>query len=145
MHRTALCYIIDTLLVLVLLPIAFIGILLGFFVTQGPRAGWRTLWGLNHQAWSSLHLYLALAFVALIILHLVLHWDWLVRVARRYPPRSVVAWIILMIVGAAIIVYVGAALMTSAEGRKYHGGRPVTEETGGLGLHRGRRGGRGAL
>jgi hypothetical protein len=141
MHRIALCYIIDTLLALLFLAIAFIGILLGFFVTQGPRAGWSTLWGLNHQAWSSLHLYLALAFVALILVHFVLHWDWVVRTTRRYLPRSVVAWIILMIVGAAIIVYAGAALMTSAQGRRYHGFRPVTESIGNRGLHRRWRGG----
>jgi hypothetical protein len=49
------------------------------------------VWGLNHDAWANLHLYLTLTLMALIVAHLVLHWGWLMRTARRRLPRSFIA------------------------------------------------------
>lgn len=91
MTRATIGYVVNTLLAIMFLAIAFIGIVLGFFVTHGPRAGWRGVWGLNHDAWANLHLYLTLTLMALIVAHLVLHWGWLMRTARRRLPRSFIA------------------------------------------------------
>jgi hypothetical protein len=52
--------------------------------TLPPGSG-RTLgvWGLTRHQWGDLHFWLALAAVAIVVLHLALHWTWVVCVVRR--------------------------------------------------------------
>jgi hypothetical protein len=53
------------------------GLLLEFF----PRGG-ATIWGMGRHAWSELHFWIALAFVAVILVHLVQHGRWIASMAR---------------------------------------------------------------
>lgn len=120
MPRTALHYLIDTLLTALFAALAFTGILLEYFVSRGPQAGWYALWGMNHDGWAALHASLALAFGTLVLVHLALHWDWVVGMSRRRSPRSVVAWLMLVMIGAAATVGIGLLVATLARG---HGRR----------------------
>jgi len=43
-----------------------------------------TLLSLTRHQWQDLHLWAGLAMIVILINHLVLHWDWLVCVARRH-------------------------------------------------------------
>ena len=40
-----------------------------------------TFWGLSKHAWIDVHDWVAVALVVLVLLHVVLHWKWLVRMA----------------------------------------------------------------
>jgi len=110
--RTAVNYVVDTLLAILFLAIAFIGILMGFFIPKGEEApGYeKVLWGLQRHAWGDLHLYFSLAFVALVIVHLALHWDWLKANASRRLPRSLIAWVVMVLIAAAAPIAIGARL-----------------------------------
>jgi hypothetical protein len=59
------------------------GIILRF--TLPPGSG-RVLasWGLTRHEWGDLHFWLSLAGVAIVVLHLALHWTWVVAVVRRW-------------------------------------------------------------
>src|SRR5690606_3856983 len=48
----------------------------------------RTLWRLTRHQWGDLHFWLALAVVAIILVHLWLHWTWVVATARRCAGRA---------------------------------------------------------
>jgi len=82
MKRSALNIIIDTLAAAVMLGMIATGIIIRF--TLPPGSG-RTLsvWGLTRHQWGDLHFWLALAAVAIVVLHLALHWTWVVSVVRR--------------------------------------------------------------
>lgn len=72
-------YLVDTLLFICMLSIAFIGILMGFFLAEGPtvRESEKYFLGLHRHQWGDIHLYLSLAFILLIIVHLILAWNWI--------------------------------------------------------------------
>jgi len=65
-------------MVAVMLVVMFIGILLGFFIARagGPQAE-KYLWGLHRHDWGDLHLYFSLTLVALVIVHFILHMNWI--------------------------------------------------------------------
>jgi hypothetical protein len=47
-----------------------------------------TLLSLTRHQWQDLHLWAGLAMIVILINHLVLHWDWLLCVARRYAQAA---------------------------------------------------------
>ena len=55
------------------------GMLLKFVLP--PRSGHVVYWGLERHEWGQIHFYIALAFLILLILHLILHWSWIQCIA----------------------------------------------------------------
>jgi hypothetical protein len=83
MKRTALNIAIDSLAALTMLAMIATGILIRF--TLPPGSGRISgVWGLTRHQWGDLHFWLALAIVAIIVLHLALHWAWVVSVVRSW-------------------------------------------------------------
>jgi len=83
MKRTLLNIAIDALAALVMLGMIATGIIIRF--TLPPGSG-RVLgvWGLTRHQWGDLHFWMALAAVAIVVLHLAMHWTWVVSVVRRW-------------------------------------------------------------
>ena len=46
------------------------------------------LWGLTRHEWGNIHFYLALALMGTLSLHLVLHWQWIVCMAKGKPREG---------------------------------------------------------
>jgi len=42
-----------------------------------------TYWGLTKHTWIDIHDWVAVALVAIVLLHIVLHWKWIVRVSKN--------------------------------------------------------------
>ena len=42
-----------------------------------------TYWGITKHTWIEIHDWVAVALVAIVVLHIVLHWKWIVRVGRN--------------------------------------------------------------
>lgn len=82
MKRSLLNIVIDALAAIVMLGMIATGIIIRFTLPSGSG---RTLgvWGLTRHQWGDLHFWLALAAVAIVILHLAMHWTWVVAVVRR--------------------------------------------------------------
>ena len=73
---------VDLLLTVALLAMVATGIILHFALP--PHSGQTfVLWGLNRHEWGEVHFWLAVTAVAIVILHLALHWAWLVTSVRR--------------------------------------------------------------
>ena len=83
MNRNQLNYAIDVLLMLLGLAVLITGLLLAFIIPRGSGRRGVTLWGLARHDWSDVHLWLALPMVALIVLHLILHWTWVHHTTAR--------------------------------------------------------------
>ncbi len=108
MTKNTVNYIINAVMAALMLDIAFLGILLGFVIPKGERAGYapKVLWGLHRHDWGEIHLYLSLALLALIVVHVWLHWSWVVACTRRLLSRTAWGIVAAVLVGAAVVFVV---------------------------------------
>lgn len=78
-------YVVDTLLFLCIVGITLIGFLMGLFLPKGPQApeSAKYFLGIHRHQWGNIHFYFSIAFVAFVIIHLVLSWKWIKGKARQ--------------------------------------------------------------
>ncbi len=101
--RSSVARVLNMLLWLVFCGMAGTGLLIAFRLPPGSRggAGLATLGWTRHQ-WGDLHTWLSYAFLALIGIHLALHWRWLWQVAGKRRP-----WPLLAGIGMGLVLIVG--------------------------------------
>lgn len=87
MKRTFLNMLVDAIAAAVMLGMIGTGIIMRF--TLPPGSGRiASLWGMTRHQWGDLHFWLSVAAIAVVVLHLSLHWTWVVTVVRRWLARS---------------------------------------------------------
>jgi len=114
MKKSALNVMVDALLVIAIFSVAFMGILLGFFVGRGsvPQAE-KYLWGLHRHDWGDLHLIFSMALVGLVVLHFFLHVGWVRSTSKRLLGLHWLASLaVLLLIAAGILC--GAILLKRA-------------------------------
>jgi hypothetical protein len=111
MKKAKLNLIIDVLLLLALAMIAGIGLLMKIVLVPGymrreiyGRNVELFFWGLDRHQWGAIHFIISIVFIALIILHIVLHWQMIVGIYRNLIPNRSVRWIIALILLAITIL-----------------------------------------
>jgi hypothetical protein len=89
LSRTAVNFIVDIVLLLVFLALAWITTVLRFvFPAPTAAAGW-TLWGWGYDRWSAFQFNVLCLFALTVLLHVMLHWSWVCGVvAARLPRRN---------------------------------------------------------
>jgi hypothetical protein len=93
MDKPKLNFIIDAFMFLTLMAMAGLGFLMKYTLPPG-RAVWakygRNLelsWlGWDRHDWGDVHLYLAFALLGLLVIHLILHWQQILGLFRRFFP-----------------------------------------------------------
>jgi hypothetical protein len=78
MRKPVWKFLVDNLLIVCTLAMAVVGVLFGLVIPEGPAAGERSNYfpGLHRHEWGHIHAYLAIAFVVLLVVHLVLLLFW---------------------------------------------------------------------
>jgi len=91
-------YVVDALLFICLVGMAFIGILLGLVIPAGPAAAEsaKYFFGLHRHQWGNIHAYLSIAFVILMVVHLLLSWKWITAKTRQIFKRGATPVLILI-------------------------------------------------
>lgn len=115
MKKNTLNYIIDIFMFLLMMAIIGIGFLMKFVLITGQEK-WvkygrnveETLLGLDRHGWGKIHLIIGLIMLAVLILHLILHWRSITRffknsLADRVLRISLV--FILLLVGVLLVVF----------------------------------------
>jgi len=144
-RKSTLNAIVDALLVVAMISVAFMGVLLGFFIGRGnvPQAE-KFLWGLHRHDWGDLHLMFSLILVGCVILHFVLHIDWVRRTSRRLLGLHWVLSLLILLAITAGILFASIALKRAHLGDWEHEERGLGEGRGrGLRLEEGKDLGRG--
>lgn len=89
MKRNSLNFIVDLSALAALLGLGFSGFIIRQVLPPGSgglgrllhdgrgREQIRTLWSLSRHEWGTVHYYLAVLFLFLVLAHLVLHWNWI--------------------------------------------------------------------
>lgn len=111
MDKGKLNFLIDALMFLCMAGIAGIGFLMKYVLL--PRSAARALYGRrvelswlgwDRHDWGEVHLYLAFLFLGLLVLHIILHWDMIVGLFKRffanaaYRPIIMVSFVCLCVV-----------------------------------------------
>jgi len=104
MKKSKLNLIIDALLLLCIAAIAGIGFLIKYVLVPGYRR-WEiynrnvdlSFWGLDRHEWGTIHLGVGFVFLALLVLHVVLHWSMVVSIYRTLIPNRILRCIVTVV------------------------------------------------
>jgi hypothetical protein len=115
-------YLVDTLLFICIFGISFIGVLLAFFLAEGPTALEREKYflGLHRHQWGDIHLYISLAFVFLVVIHLILSWAWIKGKAKALFSKGWRIFLTLTVFSAVLVLVLFWAF-TPKNSQKYSG------------------------
>jgi hypothetical protein len=93
--------ILNLLLYLTLCIMSGTGLLLAYRLVPGSRGGrGLEVLGWDRHDWGEFHTWVAYAFIALIITHLVINWSWLIKCAAKGRTWRIAAG---LLAGAAIV------------------------------------------
>jgi len=118
MKKTDWQYLVDTLLFFCIVGIAFIGFLMGLVIPKGPVASESSKYflGLHRHQWGNIHFYLSIAFVILVIIHLILSWKWIKGKARQIFKKGWGTMLILTACVSLLIIVLFWALYPKVPG-----------------------------
>ena len=88
MSKTKLNYWLDAVVALAFILSALSGVVFLFAGSGGYQGGrnpgFQTeILGISRAIWSDLHTWVSLVVIAGVVIHLVLHWEWIVCLTRR--------------------------------------------------------------
>ena len=131
MKKAKFNLIIDALLLLCLAAIAGIGLLIKYVLVPGFQR-WEIyernvglfLWGLDRHQWGTIHFIIGIVFLALLVLHIVLHWRMIVGIYRRLIPNRFARWVTALILLVVTVLLFAFPYLVKSE---------VIEQVGGKG------------
>ncbi len=104
MKNSKLNLIIDGLLLLCIAAIVGIGLLIKYVLVPGymrweiyGRNVEMLLWGLDRHQWGTIHLVIGIVFLALLVLHVILHWSMIICIYSELIPNRFARWITALI------------------------------------------------
>ncbi|MFC1675518.1 DUF4405 domain-containing protein [Planctomycetota bacterium] len=111
MKRAKLNLIIDALLLLGLAAITGIGFLIKYVLVPGYKR-WEIyernvslfFWEMDRHQWGTIHFIIGLAFIGLLVLHIVLHWQMVLGIYRRLITNRFARWITALILLVVTII-----------------------------------------
>lgn len=74
-------FIVDILAFVCFVFLVSTGIILYYNLPKGSGHD-MTIWQLDRHEWGSIHFYIALLFLLILVLHLILHWRWIVSLTK---------------------------------------------------------------
>jgi hypothetical protein len=86
--KTRFNFLLDALIFVAFLVTTFTGLLLWLGLPDGPGSGWTTWLDLTRHTWVDIHSWAGLVMLLGVIWHLVMHWEWIVCVARRFLGKT---------------------------------------------------------
>ena len=115
MKRNTLNFWIDVISFLPMVGLTWTGLLIHYVLPPGTggRHGDRalTVWGLGRHDYGTIHFYLALTLVGLMVVHLWLHWSWVCATVRRLAGRGSAAGSREVVYGILTLVLVGVLIL----------------------------------
>jgi len=116
MKRNTLNFLVDLISLLLMLGLAWTGLLIHYGLPPGSggRGGGHgmRLWGLGRHDYGSIHFFLASALIGLMVIHIWLHWSWVCTTAKKLAgvksvngKRGTIHGIALLVIIAALMLW----------------------------------------
>ena len=84
MNKNKLNYTIDFLLSVSFIVLAVSGLAIFFFLPSGVRqGGFQEFLGIEKNVWTDVHNWSGIIFILLVLLHFILHWQWVVCMTKN--------------------------------------------------------------
>ncbi len=87
MKRKSINIIIDALGFIAFILLTTTGLLMHFILPPGS-GHFIGLWGMDRHEWGRIHYWISISFLAILVLHLILHWRWIVSVIKGQPTEE---------------------------------------------------------
>ncbi len=88
MDKLKINYGVDIVLGMSFAITAITGVIMFLFLPEGVRqGGYQEFLGVTKNMWSTLHARAGLAMIVLSLVHLIMHWDWLIYMTKMYLKR----------------------------------------------------------
>ena len=85
MNKSKINYVVDFLLGLSFLITAITGLVIFFLLPKGIKQGsYQEFLGIVKGTWSSIHDWSGIIMIVLSIVHLILHWKWVVCMTKSF-------------------------------------------------------------
>jgi len=88
MNKTLINFWLDCLLLILFCLLGWISAVLRFLFPLGPSVFEYKLWGWDYIAWSDAQFIVLCTFAAAILVHVMLHWTWVVGVVTKRIAKS---------------------------------------------------------
>ncbi len=88
MNKAKLNYMVDFFMFISFLITAMTGLVLKFALSKGRRSGQSEFLSIIKSNWELVHDWIGILMIFLIIIHIVLHWDWIVAMTKGLFGRS---------------------------------------------------------
>ncbi len=89
MNRNKINYWIDIVLVVAGLVVVLTSIIIFFFLPAGVKqSGYQEFLGIAKRDYSEIHQWAGIVMVIGVIIHFILHWDWLICMTKNIFKKS---------------------------------------------------------
>ncbi|MEM4153001.1 MAG: DUF4405 domain-containing protein [Candidatus Pacearchaeota archaeon] len=89
MEKVKLNYIIDFLMAIFFIITAITSLVIFFFLPSGiPHGGNQMFLGITKREWLSVHNNSGIIFIVLVIVHFILHWNWIISMTKNIFHKS---------------------------------------------------------
>jgi FtsH-binding integral membrane protein len=120
--KNTLNYIVNAASFVVLLFLSSTGLLLHFVLPPGSGRK-LAVWEMGRHDWGEIHLILAFIILALMVVHLLLHWSWIHNTTKHYASQ-LRGFSFLGLIGLLIVIgFSIAPFLSSVENSNHYQGK----------------------
>ncbi len=89
MNKVRINYVVDVFLIVSFVITAFTSVIIFLFLPSGVKqGGYQEFLGLTKSIWSGIHNYTGLIMIVLSLVHLILHWNWVIAMTKKIFKRK---------------------------------------------------------
>jgi hypothetical protein len=102
MSRTLVNFVVDVLALAAFVFLMATGTLMRYVLPPGS-GHFATLWGMDRHDWGQIHFWIAMVLIAVMALHLFLHWRWIVGTVQGTSREGAGVRVALAIAGVLVL------------------------------------------
>jgi hypothetical protein len=130
MKRTNLNFLVDTLGFMAFVFLIATGVLLKYLLPPGSGRQ-NTIWGYDRHQWGDVHFWLAVGMVAVVAIHVYLHWVWIKVVVKGKSAQATGKRITFTLIFVAAVLVLALSPLLSPKVQSSSGGHGEGDEHGG--------------
>jgi len=116
MKRSRKNFVVDSLAFVFFVFLVSTGVILHYILPPGSGHS-KSIWGMGRHDWGDIHFYVSVGFLSILVIHLILHWNWIVSLIKGRERKASGRRSLLGLVGAlAILAIALAPILTPVEG-----------------------------